>query len=85
MNAFSKLFIDFCVSLNVDFATVNRYLRSAFTGIDVTDIRYGDTDVDFPSNHFSILSNKACPSGFSSKPARCAGRAIVTSINYYYS
>jgi multidrug efflux pump subunit AcrB len=33
--------------LNVDFATVNRYLRSAFTGIDVTDIRYGDTDVDF--------------------------------------
>jgi multidrug efflux pump subunit AcrB len=33
--------------LNVDFETVNRYLRSVFTGIDVTDIRYGDTDVNF--------------------------------------
>ncbi len=33
--------------LDVDFLTVSRYLQSAFTGIDVTDIRYGDTDVDF--------------------------------------
>lgn len=33
--------------LNVDFLTVSRYLTSAFTGIDVTDIRYGDLDVDF--------------------------------------
>ncbi len=33
--------------LDVDFTTVNSYLKSTFTGIDVTDIRYGDTDVDF--------------------------------------
>ncbi|CAC9558751.1 Acriflavin resistance protein [uncultured Gammaproteobacteria bacterium] len=33
--------------LNVDFVTVNRYLKAAFSGINVTDIRYGDTDVDF--------------------------------------
>lgn len=33
--------------LNVDFVTVSRYLKSAFTGIDVTDIRYGDSDVEF--------------------------------------
>ncbi len=33
--------------LNVDFTTVSYYLKSAFTGIDVTDIRYGDSDVDF--------------------------------------
>ena len=33
--------------LNVDFLTVSSYLKSTFTGIDVTDIRYGDTDVDF--------------------------------------
>ncbi len=33
--------------LEVDFLTVSRYLKSAFTGIDVTNIRYGDTDVDF--------------------------------------
>ncbi len=33
--------------LNVDFSAVSRYLTAAFTGIDVTDIRYGDKDVDF--------------------------------------
>ncbi|MDC9715027.1 MAG: efflux RND transporter permease subunit [Gammaproteobacteria bacterium] len=33
--------------LDVDFSTVNRYLKAAFSGINVTDIRYGDTDVDF--------------------------------------
>ncbi|MBE8190230.1 MAG: efflux RND transporter permease subunit, partial [Candidatus Thioglobus sp.] len=33
--------------LDVDFLTVSRYLTAAFTGIDVTDMRFGDTDVDF--------------------------------------
>ncbi|CAC9451978.1 Acriflavin resistance protein [uncultured Gammaproteobacteria bacterium] len=33
--------------LNVDFVTVNRYLKATFGGINVTNIRYGDTDVNF--------------------------------------
>ena len=33
--------------LDIDFNTVNRYLRAAFTGIDVTNIREGQNDVNF--------------------------------------
>jgi Cation/multidrug efflux pump len=33
--------------LNVDFLTVNQYLKTAFTGIDVTNIRDGQNDVNF--------------------------------------
>ena len=33
--------------LDIDFSTVNRYLRAAFTGIDVTNIREGQNDVNF--------------------------------------
>ena len=33
--------------LEVDFSIVNQYLRSAFTGIDVTDMRDGQKDVNF--------------------------------------
>ncbi len=33
--------------LEVDFSTVNQYLKTAFTGVDVTDIRDGQNDVNF--------------------------------------
>lgn len=33
--------------LEVDFSVLSQYLRTAFTGIDITDIREGDADVNF--------------------------------------
>ena len=42
-----KLDFEKMARLGVDFSTVNHYLRAAFTGIDVTDIREGQTDVNF--------------------------------------
>jgi multidrug efflux pump subunit AcrB len=42
-----KLDFEKMARLNIDFYTVNRYLRAAFTGIDVTDIREGQNDVNF--------------------------------------
>ncbi|WP_428087321.1 efflux RND transporter permease subunit [Candidatus Thioglobus sp.] len=42
-----KLDFEKMARLNVDFLTVNRYLRAAFTGIDVTNIREGQNDVNF--------------------------------------
>ena len=42
-----KLDFEKMARLNIDFSTVNRYLRAAFTGIDVTNIREGQNDVNF--------------------------------------
>ncbi|MDC9726472.1 MAG: efflux RND transporter permease subunit [Candidatus Thioglobus sp.] len=42
-----KLDFEKMARLNIDFYTVNRYLRAAFTGIDVTNIREGQNDVNF--------------------------------------
>ncbi len=42
-----KLDFEKMARFNVDFATVNRYLRAAFSGINVTNIREGQNDVDF--------------------------------------
>ncbi len=42
-----KLDFEKMARLGMDFNTVNRYLRAAFTGIDVTDIREGKNDVNF--------------------------------------
>jgi multidrug efflux pump subunit AcrB len=44
-----EVVIDFekMARLDVDFSAVNDYLKAAFTGINVTNVRYGDDDVDF--------------------------------------
>ena len=42
-----KLDFEKMARLDIDFSTVNRYLRAAFTGIDVTNIREGQNDVNF--------------------------------------
>jgi multidrug efflux pump subunit AcrB len=42
-----KLDFEKMARLNIDFTTVNRYLRAAFTGINVTNIREGQNDVNF--------------------------------------
>ncbi len=42
-----KLDFEKMARLNIDFSTVNRYLRAAFTGIDVTNIREGQNDINF--------------------------------------
>ncbi len=42
-----KLDFEKMARLEIDFSTVNRYLRAAFTGIDVTNIRQGQNDVNF--------------------------------------
>ncbi len=42
-----KLDFEKMARLNIDFNTVNRYLKAAFTGIDVTNIRQGQNDVNF--------------------------------------
>jgi len=42
-----KLDFEKMARLDIDFLTVNRYLRAAFTGIDVTNIREGQNDVNF--------------------------------------
>jgi len=44
-----EVVLDFAkmAQLKVDFSKVNNYLRTAFTGVDITDIRQGDSQVDF--------------------------------------
>jgi len=42
-----KLDFEKMARLEIDLSTVNRYLRAAFTGIDVTNIRQGQNDVNF--------------------------------------
>ncbi|QKQ23851.1 efflux RND transporter permease subunit [Candidatus Ruthia endofausta] len=44
-----EVVIDFekMARFDVDFLVVNDYLKAAFTGINVTNVRYGDDDVDF--------------------------------------
>ncbi|MBW5289039.1 MAG: Acriflavin resistance protein [Candidatus Ruthia sp. Apha_13_S6] len=44
-----EVVIDFekMARFDVDFSAVNDYLKAAFTGINVTNVRYGDGDVDF--------------------------------------
>ncbi|ABL02141.1 acriflavin resistance protein [Candidatus Ruthia magnifica str. Cm (Calyptogena magnifica)] len=44
-----EVVIDFekMARFDVDFSTINDYLKAAFTGINVTNVRYGDDDVDF--------------------------------------
>ena len=42
-----KLDFEKMARLDIDFSTVNRYLRAAFTGIDVTNIREGQNDINF--------------------------------------
>lgn len=44
-----EVVIDFekMARFDVDFSAVNNYLKAAFTGINVTNVRYGDDDVDF--------------------------------------
>ena len=42
-----KLDFEKMARLDIDFSTVNRYLRAAFTGIDVTSIREGQNDINF--------------------------------------
>ncbi len=44
-----EVVIDFekMARFDVDFSAVNDYLKAAFTGINVTNVRYGDDDVDF--------------------------------------
>jgi multidrug efflux pump subunit AcrB len=44
-----EVVLDFAkmAQLNVDFSVVNRYLRTAFTGVDITNIRQGEAQVDF--------------------------------------
>jgi len=42
-----KLDFEKMARLGIDYSSVNRYLRAAFTGIDVTNIREGQNDVNF--------------------------------------
>jgi multidrug efflux pump subunit AcrB len=42
-----KLDFEKMARLNIDFDTVNRYLRASFVGLDVTNIREGQNDVNF--------------------------------------
>lgn len=44
-----ELVLDFAkmAQLNIDFVTVSNYLKTAFTGIDITQIRQGQNDVNF--------------------------------------
>ena len=44
-----KIGLDFekMARLDVDFSQIYRYLRSAFTGVDITTMRYGEEEVYF--------------------------------------
>jgi multidrug efflux pump subunit AcrB len=44
-----EVVLDFAkmAQLNIDFSVVNRYLRTAFTGVDITHIRQDEAQVDF--------------------------------------